>query len=301
MLISKLTTCLFILLPIPGICQFLTNPDMEGPRGASLTPPGWDHCQILSSPDTQPGSWNNHTRPSSGSSFAGLVTRGNLGPYANTTEDMQGKFVNSLLANHHYNIKIDLVLSNAEGEDIGWGDWLSYGNSVKLNVYLSATPCDKSTPTWTSPVIDNTSWKTFDFDITPDTNFNYIILEAAYAADTTYFGNIGIDHIVIRENPTGVLLKDGPCTVKTFNLFTPNQDGYNDEFFIETSYGNWHTVKMQICNQWGDEVFSSEDIYQTWNGDRAATGIYYWNLHYSCTYDDKLYQNHLKGWVNLVR
>ncbi len=56
------------------------------------------------------------------------------------------------------------------------------------------------------------------------------------------------------------------------NAFTPNNDGKNDDFkavgFIEglTEYS------MTIWNRWGETIFSTDDFYQGWNGQKNNTG-----------------------------
>jgi gliding motility-associated-like protein len=47
--------------------------------------------------------------------------------------------------------------------------------------------------------------------------------------------------------------------------FTPDGNGVNDEFRIMKSH-NFHLVKLQVFNRWGQNVFESGDINHGWDG-----------------------------------
>lgn len=60
------------------------------------------------------------------------------------------------------------------------------------------------------------------------------------------------------------------------NVFTPNQDGENEFFYIK---GIEETVwELQIFNRWGNEVFYSPDYQNNWQADRQQPGVYYYLL-----------------------
>jgi gliding motility-associated-like protein len=55
------------------------------------------------------------------------------------------------------------------------------------------------------------------------------------------------------------------------NSFTPNNDGTNETF---TGYGLFfYDFKMRIYNRWGEQVFTSDDYLQPWNGRQDNIGI----------------------------
>lgn len=60
------------------------------------------------------------------------------------------------------------------------------------------------------------------------------------------------------------------------NAFSPNHDGLNDEFRIKGIFIS--KFKIQIFDRWGNVVYLSEDINQTWDGRLAdeylPTGVY---------------------------
>lgn len=48
-----------------------------------------------------------------------------------------------------------------------------------------------------------------------------------------------------------------PSSIQTFNVITPNGDGQNDEFTIESE--GIRTIKVLIYNRWGEKVYSYEN------------------------------------------
>lgn len=56
------------------------------------------------------------------------------------------------------------------------------------------------------------------------------------------------------------------------NAFTPNEDGINDVFNIVTT--GVESYEMTIFNRWGQEVFSSQNFLQSWDGKNAPNDVY---------------------------
>lgn len=82
------------------------------------------------------------------------------------------------------------------------------------------------------------------------------------------------------------------------NTFTPNQDGINDTWEIE-NIDKYTNCKVQIFNQWGNMVFSSDGYKQPWdgrqNGNPLPMATYYYII--------KLDQNEkpLTGSITIVK
>jgi gliding motility-associated-like protein len=62
------------------------------------------------------------------------------------------------------------------------------------------------------------------------------------------------------------------------NIFTPNGDGVNDEFYIELN--NAESFEAIIFNRWGNEVKTLSAVNEKWNGDakdgkKVTAGVYY--------------------------
>lgn len=63
------------------------------------------------------------------------------------------------------------------------------------------------------------------------------------------------------------------------NIFTPNGDHNNDQFFLDVSYAK--SVKVQIVNRWGDKMYDYDNVQGYWdgtvNGNLASDGVYFFN------------------------
>ncbi|AEA44078.1 choice-of-anchor L domain-containing protein [Fluviicola taffensis] len=61
------------------------------------------------------------------------------------------------------------------------------------------------------------------------------------------------------------------------NIFTPNNDKNNDEFFITVSYVK--SVKVSIFNRWGNKMCDYDNVHGSWdgtvNGDMSSEGVYF--------------------------
>jgi gliding motility-associated-like protein len=80
------------------------------------------------------------------------------------------------------------------------------------------------------------------------------------------------------------------CDLFIPNIFTPNEDGKNDTFFIRNMPAN---SKLIITNRWGKEVFSAEDYQNDWTATNIADGMYYYRL---------VVEGEAKtGWVEILR
>jgi gliding motility-associated-like protein len=64
------------------------------------------------------------------------------------------------------------------------------------------------------------------------------------------------------------------CSVYSLpNVFTPNDDTYNDIYHPFLPYTSVERVEMTIFNRWGTIVFETEDPYINWDGKDSKTGV----------------------------
>ncbi len=84
------------------------------------------------------------------------------------------------------------------------------------------------------------------------------------------------------------------------NAFTPNDDGLNSKFKIV--YGSIKTFKLVIYDRWGEEMFSTTDIDNNWDGTfkgrPCPDGVYIYTLRYSGA--DNIIKN-MAGNITLLR
>ncbi|AWH86735.1 hypothetical protein HYN59_17190 [Flavobacterium album] len=62
------------------------------------------------------------------------------------------------------------------------------------------------------------------------------------------------------------LLSTKKCPPITYNYVTPNDDGYNDSFFVEGLRNIFLNFKMSIYNRWGNLVWTGDHSKADWNG-----------------------------------
>jgi len=86
------------------------------------------------------------------------------------------------------------------------------------------------------------------------------------------------------------------------NAFSPNQDGYNDEFRPFISGYEPDDYVFYIYDRWGKELFRSNDLYKGWDGTHNNTpckqDVYVWYVLYS---DMAGKMNSQNGVVTLVK
>ncbi|MFT5820611.1 MAG: gliding motility-associated-like protein [Crocinitomix sp.] len=196
---------LLILIPSVGFTQYIQNPSFEKKSsGWSEYPPGWHVCKPNSSPDTQPGTFAVEKTANDGENYISLVTRGFLGPYAATTEEICSELMKPLVKDTCYSLDINLALSEMFGHEIENGSgtsWLSYANSVRIKIWGGTDMCNKTELLWTSDIVSHAEWENYATTIRPElSTLLYLFIEADYNEGASqYFGNILVDNIQISK------------------------------------------------------------------------------------------------------
>ena len=147
-----------------------------------------------------------------------------------------------------------------------------FKNTIPDGYTISWTyPQNLDCPTCPNPIITSGSETVYTLSITDEFGCSW-----NFDIDVSYHGDIYIP-----------------------NIFSPNQDGVNDNFSIGLSsfIEEGRPFNVKIFDRWGSQVFSSNDPAFQWNGklhNRAVpTGVYTYWIDFNC----KQY----KGSVTLVR
>ncbi len=105
--------------------------------------------------------------------------------------------------------------------------------------------------------------------------------------DTLMVKEPGLYTVMISDTITGCIdffdkdVTDQNCDLTIPNVFTPNDDGINDEFEIE-NLEHYPNARMVIYNRWGEKVFEHNDYYNNWwDGRGAPDGTYFYVLQYT--------------------
>ena len=131
-----------------------------------------------------------------------------------------------------------------------------------------------------------------DFD-TVGVNPNTLQPEITYEG---LFG--GVYEIEIRDiNGCSLILNASIATDNNLfvpNIFTPNNDGVNEVFFIRNLPSA--AARLRINNRWGKTVFQSDNYQNDWDGGDSPDGIYYYVLVIPNGPDEVS-----TGWVEILR
>ncbi len=114
--------------------------------------------------------------------------------------------------------------------------------------------------------------------------------EGYYSLYVKYEDCESFDDFVVTE-------QDCEIQLELPNIITPNNDGKNDVFtpvFIK----GIHVLKTLIYNQWGIQVFETDDLMINWNPEGHTDGTYYWFIQYT---DIRGANKSYKGTVTLAR
>jgi len=105
------------------------------------------------------------------------------------------------------------------------------------------------------------------------------------------------------SDPDSVIVVMSESELIIPNAFTPNADGLNDVFHILNPIF-YPEFSFSIYNRWGQEVFSTNDVLQGWDGTfediTQEIGMYIWMVNYEKA-NQPGYVFTLKGTVTLLR
>ena len=106
--------------------------------------------------------------------------------------------------------------------------------------------------------------------------------------------------IIIQQ--TEVYLVDSTGSINLYypNVFTPNNDGINDEFWLSFDNDIAEDLKLTIYNRYGNLMFETQSLSEKWNALNIPDGTYYWVLTYSMNCDTPRHYRET-GFINLFR
>jgi gliding motility-associated-like protein len=89
-----------------------------------------------------------------------------------------------------------------------------------------------------------------------------------------------------------------PSNTKVFipNVFTPNADDVNDEFYIRNLPAEG--TKLIVTNRWGNVVFKSDNYNEKtlWNGGSNPDGVYFYQLEVKSDENKGVYTGYVEIW-----
>ena len=187
---------------------------------------------------------------------------------------------------------------------------------VFLNHYVNVFPkpiasfiCSHENLTFVNPRVffennseetDFVTWSFGDGDSStvwsPEYIYNQIVsdYEVTLLAENSYGCLDTAVQFVSVKNELGIYIPTG---------FSPDFDGVNETFVVKGHGISEDDFTMLIYNRWGEEVFSSDNIHNGWDGktkgnNLAQVGIYYYLIKFSDIYGIKYEKS---GAINLIK
>ena len=253
---------LFLMTFLYGFSQeYLLNPSFEGSIGQAGTPPYWDSCYTASTPNVQPGLYGVYHPPSDGETYLGLLTRLN-----GSLEDCYSVLSIPLSKDSCYKFQIDLAFWEYMGN-------YPYVDPIIIRIFGSNENCVKDNILWTSPLIDNTDWETFEFIIhNEEYDITDITIETDFAQPNYYKGYMLLDNIRITQYPQFELGNDTTLTLCSNDsvVLDPGpgfetylwQDGSTTQTYIADTTGlYWVQAFNEEGCSWTDSVYITVEEY----------------------------------------
>lgn len=298
------------LVPNPSFEDFNvcpTNPTYIGDNQISHAI-GWDHPTLLGTSDffstcadnsnvwtsvNVPDAYAGYQNAYDGNGFAGFYAYGFL-EEGYGTEYLQAKLVSNLISGKTYKFSFHLALGNNSEYSI-----------KEIGAYFSVNQISRNdaknfdfVPQVMSNVFltDTTNWILVSGLFVANGGEEYITIGNFKDSTTTDTLNTNVIHPV-GENfayyyVDGIVLEEYIGSDVYPNIFTPNNDGENDYFTVNTDY-----KRITVINRWGNEIWQGT-TGQSWDGktqdgNDVIEGVYF----YIIESESKKYQ----GFVQVVR
>lgn len=260
--------------------KYFSSPTLSSPDYFNV-------CALPSYNTSVPNNLAGYQEPRSGVGYGGIVAYG-LG--TNYKEYIQTSLTETLKYGRFYSIKYYVSLgSYASVACNNLGLHFSVEN-ISTNNYLTlifneALYCN-------SIVKDTLGWVELSFVYYAQGNENYLVIgnfkDDADTDTLTNVGGVGDNYYYIDDISVTELEYQIP------NVFTPNEDGFNDFFYIDTSV--FIPDEITILNRWGNVVYYSVDVF-SWNGRNklgsiCSDGTYFYVI--------KTKTNTFEGFVELI-
>ncbi|MCY7353123.1 MAG: gliding motility-associated C-terminal domain-containing protein [Cytophagaceae bacterium] len=106
------------------------------------------------------------------------------------------------------------------------------------------------------------------------------------------------DSLIVQSGACG-------CIVYAPDIFTPNADGFNDDFVPLPGCDGIALTSLAIFNRWGELIFQTDAPPFQWNGfcrgEICPDAVYAWRLTYQLAQKGKISLERKEGAVRLVR
>lgn len=256
----------------------LTSPDYYSTCGSSI-------CGV-------PSNGYGFQNAQSGNSYVGLNVNADDG----YREYIAIKLSEHLVPMKHYLLKF--YVSSSDVTKYGSNNLGAYFVEDTSKIYkqtmVSGTPAiiGSSNMVFNSMLLfDTIEWIELSFEYISSGCEEFLIIGNFRTQEETIFGQnlgIGIDSYYYIDN---VSLFEQPSDDDIANIFSPNNDGINDYFEVETKCRS-----VEIMNRWGNIIYRNDGIVK-WDGGSHTDGVYYYMIEFGC----ESHSNIKTGFIQLIR
>jgi gliding motility-associated-like protein len=143
--------------------------------------------------------------------------------------------------------------------------------------------------------------------LTAVSNYNNFLWQDGSQSQTCIAKDSGTYWVRVNspcETKSDTIVIDACSSIWVPNVFTPNNDGYNDYFYAIGK--NIPKFKMEIFNRWGQTLKTLYSIDEKWDGtyhgQKMPQGTYFWVADYERIKRDGSTEHvRLQGSVMLMR
>lgn len=139
-------------------------------------------------------------------------------------------------------------------------------------------------------------WNTEEYDPNPDGASSFIVGDKTLSYGVAVSGYCGDAEDYTKINSTS-------CYVETPNIITPNNDGYNDGFYV-TWLEYFPGSRFVVYNRWGLKVYETDNYSNDdpWEAEGLNDGVYFYTLILNDAYKRYDTQSqYVKGSVTVTR
>jgi gliding motility-associated-like protein len=282
------------LVPNPGFEEISQCPSPFGEFSllnhwfiVTDSPDLYSICQPMVSPL---GNFYGKQLPLSGENYPGAVMYVNNG--SNGREYFGVKLINKLIAGAEYCVTFYVSLADTCDYAINNIGCLftktiptptGPGNVINIAPQILNNGVN-------NPLTSKTEWMKIEGSFVAQGDEEYLTIgnfSDDNSTDTIFIGgsNLGIGYLASYywvEDVTVKICNYAPPVVVIPNIFTPNNDGINDVFYIQTEFvGNYH---LDIFNRWGVKLKELSPLDSIWDGTFNSIlvndGVYFYNINY---------------------
>lgn len=243
--------------------------------------------------------------PKSGNGMVGFLAEDNFDEGSIYREYIQVSFYEPLVLGNSYFFEAYFNLANSFGRSLrGLGFYFSESELNNEPDYLFNNFVPQVIDN-TTVIADTLSWTKISFEFIADRPYQFLSFGSLKAEDSSSYVSInlsvpnqGFSTYFYVDSVSLTLSKESQPLIP--NVFTPNNDGFNDVF--KPLIGGCAIKEMVILNRWGNKVANLKFPIE-WDGkvtkeEEASEGVYFYIIYYldSCN-EEKQKQ----GMIHLIR